>query len=349
MILWAILSFMLCFLLLPFARKIALKYGFIDHPDHRKQHVEPVPPVGGLVIIPVFLLILWISGFDIAQNYYFIAALLMVWGLGAWDDMYHLSAWLKFIIQMAAAALLVAGNQSIIYNLGDLFDLGVIHTGSFAYLFSITCVVLVINAINMIDGLDGLCGGVCFIILSALSCAIAISGGHELIIPVFVLIGGLSGFLVYNYRHPKRQRASLFLGDSGSTAIGLTLSWLFIELSQNIPTKEIGLLHPSLIAFVLSVPVFDAISLFIYRLKQRRSPFSADRRHLHYMLCDYSGNKQESVNLIHGITLVYCFMGVLFITEMGIQPYYMMYLWVIAFCIHFGVICSGVKNIRQNN
>lgn len=343
MILWTILSLITCLLLLPAASKIAYELNFVDHPDERKRHDEAVAPVGGLVIIPVFLIISVISGLSVAENFSFIAALTMLWLLGALDDKYHLPAKLKIFVQFLAAIILVYGNNNVVYYLGDLFGFGEVWIEPFvAEVFTVFCVVFVINAINMIDGLDGLCGGVCFIILSALTCAAVISGGHELIQPLLILIGAVSAFLYFNYRHPGRERAALFLGDSGSTSMGLIISWLVIELTQSTSTQA-GLLNPGLIALILSLPVFDALALFAYRLNQARSPFSADRRHLHYLICDRGASIETSVNIIHALTLAYSLSGVILITVFSVPLAYIMPVWVAAFCLHFAVIFGALK------
>jgi UDP-GlcNAc:undecaprenyl-phosphate GlcNAc-1-phosphate transferase len=329
------------------ARRTAIDFDFIDRPDERKHHREAVPPIGGLVVIPVFLFVSILAGLDFYEHIFFVLPLILVWGVGAVDDKYHVSALTKFGIHLAAAVMLVAGNGTTIYYLGNLFGFGEIWTEPLAITFSVLCVVFIINAINMIDGLDGLCGGVMLIMLMALTCAAMILGGHEMVIPMFVLMGALSGFMIYNHRHPYRHRASLFMGDSGSTSLGLIISWLVIELSQNTYTMQPGLLNPALIAWVLSIPAFDTLSLFVYRLSQRRSPFSADRRHMHYLICDRGAKVETSVNIIHGLTLLYAFIGVVAFALISLPPVFLMPIWIASFVVHFAITFGAFKDILR--
>ena len=336
--LYLLTAFFLTVLFLPFVRNYALKIGFVDVPEGRKTHTEAVPQIGGLVVIPVFVAVSWLAGFNFSGHLFFLAALFIVWVLGALDDKYHVSALTKFGIHMLAAIMLVMGNHTIIHYLGDLFGFGVIWTEPLAIVFSVMCVVFIINAINMIDGLDGLCGGIVMIMLMALGASALLLGGHELLVPVFVMIGALGGFMIYNYRYVYRRRACLFMGDSGSTALGLTISWIVIEMSQNTATMQPGLLEPELIAWVLALPAFDALSLFAYRLTRGRSPFSADRRHLHYLICDRGISVTRSVNYVHLMTLIYCAIGFIAFGIFSLAPYILMPFWIALFSIHFAMI-----------
>ena len=343
MVINGFLALFLSLCLLPFAKQLALSWNFVDYPDNRKRHKEAIAPVGGIIIIPLFVALSILAGLDVFQHFYFLTALTLIWLLGIVDDKYHLSATLKFSLQIVPVAILVFGDGTVVNYLGNLFGFGEIWTEPFAEIFTVLCILLVMNAINIIDGLDGLCGGICFIILAAFSCATMISGGHELVVPMFILMGCLIGFLFYNYRYPFNERAAIFLGDSGSTALGFIISWLAIELTQGDSSSEVGFLHPALILWVLALPVFDALSLFIYRLSHKRSPFSADRRHLHYLLCDKGMVTFQSVNMIHTLCLIYCLIGVLLITDLEVPTAYLMPLWISFFCIHCAVTFGYIR------
>ena len=339
------ISLLVVLCLVPIARKLALQYGFVDIPDNsRKQHDAPIPPVGGLVIVPVFFAVtFFFSSPLIMEHWPFWIGLFLVWGTSAIDDKVHVNSGIRFGVQLISACLLVIGNETIVRFLGDLFGLGNIWMGPFAFPFSILCVCLVINAMNMIDGLDGLCGGVAFIMLIGLFTAANIMGQHELLLPMSVIIGCLFGFLVYNYRHPFRKKASIFMGDSGSAALGLILSWFVIELTQWPDQVTPGHIDPIVIAWVLALPVFDALSLFAYRLKNKRHPFTPDRRHLHYLLKDNGFSVSQTVGIILGGVCVYSAIGIMG-NLYGVPHVILMCIWILCFFIHglviFGVISS---------
>ena len=344
MILWALLSFVISFLLLPVARTVAVKYNFTDTADYfRKFHQGAVPPIGGLIIIPVFAMVSILAGLNISEHAYFLAALALVWITGGVDDKYYLSSGLRLCIQLLAAFLLVVGNHTTVYYLGDLLGNGHIATHPVSILFSILCVTLVINAINMIDGMNGLCGGVLAIMLMALICASMMAGGHEMVAPMFILLGSLAGFLFYNYRYKRFDKKCLFMGDSGSTALGLILSWMVIELTQNVSNAGPGLLEPVLIVWILALPVFDAISLFAYRLLSGQSPFKGDRNHMHHLISRQGISEKNTVNIIHYMTLFYAAFGVIAIQLLEIQVAYLVPLWLAFFVLHNAITLGLFK------
>lgn len=283
--LWPLLAFLAVALALPWVRRHAKLFGFVDTPGGRKLHENSVPPVGGLVIIPFALLISYAAGLSPGQTWPFATGLLLLLGAGSWDDGRGLSPWIKLSVQIAAALLLVFFHDLRIENLGNLFGMGPIHFGRWAYPFTIFCIVLLINALNMIDGLDGLAGGIAFIALFwfALAC-IAYDGPSLPAGFIGIWMGAIAGFLIYNLRNPWRRKASVFLGDAGSMALGFTLAWLAIGLSQSGHPEP--MIKPIAVAWILTVPVMDAFALFVNRALQKRHPFEADRRHLHHRFVD---------------------------------------------------------------
>lgn len=264
--------------LIPLARRLAIARDFVDRPGGRKQHEEPVPPIGGLVIFPVFALMILIGGGDIVQFWPYFSALALLLGIGYIDDRRQVPAKLKFLIHFTAAFLVVIPGGAVLHDLGDLFGNGPFELGWFAIPFSVACVVYMINAINMMDGIDGLGGGIGLVILGWMMIACAGAGDVYGLALTGTLAGALGGFLLYNMRHPWRSRACIFLGDAGSMALGLTIAWLAIGLVQQ-PDPA---LVPISVAWILAVPIVDAFGLFAMRIYERRHPFDADRRHLHH-------------------------------------------------------------------
>lgn len=286
--LYPLLAFAAVLALVPLARKHAKSLGFLDDPDApggRKTHESRVPPVGGLVVVPVALFVTLVALWPPTGIWWaLVAGCAILLAAGAWDDARNLAPWLKFALQIAAACLIVFTGDSRIENLGNLFGFGSVGLGMWSAPFTIFCVVLLVNAVNMIDGLDGLAGGV---VIGALFWFAFVCVAYGDTLPagiVGVWIAAVAGFLVYNLRSPWRRRASVFLGDSGSMALGLFLAWLAIGFSQS-GTPE-PMIRPIVVAWVLTVPVMDAFALFVGRTLRGRHPFSADRRHLHHRFVD---------------------------------------------------------------
>lgn len=327
--LYTALIFVLTLIVIPFARKLAIKTGFVDNPGGRKTHDEPVPPVGGIVIFSLFLSISLISGTDFNVFWPLYLSLGFLLLMGALDDKHHLPAALRFTAQFAVAFIVVHFGAAKVDVMGNLLGFGDIYLGWFSYPFSMFCIVLLINAVNMMDGLDGLAAGKSFIVISWLVIACFIAGftapTHEL----FIMIGALLGFLFYNMRHPLRDKANIFLGDAGSMCLGLFIGWYIIALSQEPdPT-----LTPVSVAWIVALPVIDAFGLFLHRIRDGRHPFSPDRNHFHFHFVHAGIPVGKATSLILIIGFIWGAIGYGGIL-IGISEPVLMYSWIAMLILH---------------
>nr|WP_240956442.1 undecaprenyl/decaprenyl-phosphate alpha-N-acetylglucosaminyl 1-phosphate transferase [Wenzhouxiangella sp. XN79A] len=291
--------------------KPAARLGLVDHPNHRKQHEAPTPLTGGLALalgaVAAFLVAFggqWQPFWTLALG----AAVLLVVGL--LDDIRELSASLRFLVQIFVAAVMVYGGGLEVQSLGPVFGagLGNIGLGPFSGLFTIACVVFMINAVNMMDGLDGLAGGAAFVAFLLLYAVALLDGAPAGLRALPLLMAGATlGFLVYNLRRPIRPRARAFLGDNGSMVLGYAMAWLAIAIA----TREGAGVYPVTIAWLLIIPAMDTLALFVRRIRLGRSPFSADRAHLHHLLQRAGYRVSTSVYMIHALVLLAGLFGVL--------------------------------------
>ncbi len=276
-----LLAFALTLVLIPVGRFLAIKLGYVDKPDApggRKQHDIAVPPIGGVIIFPVFVGCAALAGINFIALWPYVFALFLVLFTGFVDDRWPVNAKAKFAVHFLAAILVVIPGNTQLHTLGNLFGMGTFELGWFTIPFSVACVVYLINAINMMDGIDGLAGGMSLIIMAWLSFAAAMAGDVMLLTVFATLAAALGAFLFYNMRHPFRSRASVFLGDAGSMALGLTIAWFCISAASG-PEP---VLVPISIAWIIALPIIDAFGLFVMRIKEGRHPFDADRRHFHH-------------------------------------------------------------------
>jgi UDP-GlcNAc:undecaprenyl-phosphate GlcNAc-1-phosphate transferase len=258
----------------------ALKIGFTDNPCLRKQHHEPIPPIGGLAIFLATLFTLLINDINLPHQTAFIIGMTLLVFVGAIDDHRGLGIKTRIIAQIVAGLIMTGIAGIRVIELGDLLGFGDINLGAYSTAFTVFAVVGGINAFNMIDGIDGLAGGSTLIAIITIA---LISWYFEHWILVYfciIFVGAIIAFLLFNLRIFGRKRGAIFLGDSGSTLLGFTVCWLAISASQG----EVGMITPTIVLWIIALPLFDSICIMSRRIQRGQSPFSPDREHLHHIL-----------------------------------------------------------------
>jgi len=293
---------------------LALSLGVIDRPNDRKVSKRTnIPLMGGLSIAIGFVVGLSAALFYLPEELGLQLEGLLVGGflvlmLGAVDDRWGMSAWVKLTVQLVAAGVAIdAGFQ--IDHIGNPLTHEVHHFPTWLmWIVTTTWIVIVTNALNLIDGLDGLCTGVSAIIATTLG-VIAWQGGHIPGVVISVaLVGSLLGFLPYNF-----PPARIFVGDTGALFIGFCLSILALEGYQRVTV--ITFLVP-LLAF--AVPLLDTALSVFRRLRSGVNPMRADKKHLHHrLLSEYGGSHRPAVLSIYFLTACFCVIAVSFTRLQG--------------------------------
>ncbi|HPD82923.1 MAG: MraY family glycosyltransferase [Alphaproteobacteria bacterium] len=298
----------------------------VDEPGGRKHHDGAIPLVGGLVIIPVFSALVYCAQLP---SYLPLASLLggvfLLLIIGVLDDKFHTHPWARFVLQIWLASFVVIFCDGAIRNLGDLYGFGDVYLGWFAKAFSVTCLVLLMNAINMLDGMDGLASGFISVALGWLIYAAWQAGLIISFWAMMFLLIPLLAFLVFNMRHPFRKKASIFLGDAGSLSLALVLGWFAIKMAQQDQSGDQAI-PAVVIIWIMTVPIMDTFAIFFVRMRQGRSPFDADRLHIHHKLQDYGIKVQWATPLILLLAFVTGGIGYLGI-QIGIPEYVLLYSW----------------------
>lgn len=333
----ALISALVIALLLPISRR----YGLLDAPDDRKQHESPTPPVGGFgVYAGIVLPLLWVNGFT-PQSIGFIlgGGLLVV--TGALDDRYNLNWQLRILTQVLAALLMIAVSGMRANHVGPLFGFGDIELGWLSVPFSVFVTVGLINALNMFDGIDGLAGSVCFAVVCMFIAAWMYAGLATLDINLFLVLGALFGFLLFNKRFLWQKQAKAFLGDSGSGFLGFTLAYIIFNLTQDVTHPISPILGP----FLLAPPIIDCLVLIVHRLRRGQSPFAAGRDHGHHLML----NAGFSVNqIVRFMVLLSCITGLLGALAMVIDvpPPTMVMFYMLALFIWFWITETPERAMR---
>ncbi|QQG36937.1 MAG: undecaprenyl/decaprenyl-phosphate alpha-N-acetylglucosaminyl 1-phosphate transferase [Micavibrio aeruginosavorus] len=266
-------------MLLPIACRMAHRLDFLDRPGGRKKHEDDIPPVGGLVIFPVFMLLALLTG-DAPPSFIACAgAVVLLLAVGGLDDRFALPARIKFITQFIAAFIIVLIGGVRVQGMGDIFGFGPLWLGWMAIPFTVVAIVLLINAINLMDGLDGLAGGLGFIVCFWLWLCALSAGDQSHATVLAIMMGALIGFLYHNMRHPWRAQARVFMGDAGSLSLGLVLAWVAIDMAGHPDQSAI---MPMTVAWLLALPIMDTCGQFARRVSQGRHPFDPDHNHFHH-------------------------------------------------------------------
>jgi UDP-GlcNAc:undecaprenyl-phosphate GlcNAc-1-phosphate transferase len=256
------------------ARRIGEALRVMDAPDAvRKRHAQVTPLVGGLaVVLPIIALSLF---YGRETNLPIFNAYAAVMGgallLGFRDDRKHLPATLRLVVSagIALVAILMFSPFQVQFLRFSFLDLP-IFTNGWGLPFTILCLVGLQNAVNMADGKNGLVIGLTFIWTLLLS----IYAPPHLLPLLAALMAGLAVAFVFN------MRGRLFLGDAGAYALSFSVALTALYI-YNVNFVDVP---ADMVALWFLLPVTDCLRLMITRALSGRSPFSADRQHLHHIL-----------------------------------------------------------------
>ena len=218
------------------------------------------------------------------------------------DDLKDLAARYKLVIEAGVATLLAVSGIRIT-SFGGLFGINELHIIA-QYIITVVTIVGITNAFNLIDGIDGLAGGLGFMSLVTLGIFLTISKDLNYAMIAFAFAGALLGFLYFNF-----NPARIFMGDTGSLVLGFVIAVLCVQLMK-INSIHSTPVVPNIYVFTLGIvmiPVFDTLRVFGTRIWNGRSPFSADKTHIHHLITNKGFTHGFAARLIcvfHGFILI---------------------------------------------
>ncbi len=297
-------AFVVTLIVIPPIISLVNKYRLYDIPDTRKEHSSPIPTMGGIAVMAgmMMALFLWFPfSFGVEQISFFFS-LSVLFGLGILDDLKDLSAKYKFIIQIGLASLIAISGIRIT-SFEGLFGITELPISA-QYTFTILAIVGITNAFNLIDGIDGLAGGLGFMSLVTLGLFLTMNGDSNTALIAFALAGGIFAFLYFNF-----NPAKIFMGDTGSLVLGFVIAVLCVRLMQvNVfAPKNVLTNVPVFILGIVCIPVFDTLRVFAVRIWNGKSPFVADKSHIHHLLTNQGFSHSFASKLIcviHGFILI---------------------------------------------
>ncbi len=306
------------YLATPLARRTAVRWGALAQVRDRDMHDRPTPRLGGLAMfVGMLAALLMASKLPMMREVFrdgsheawaLVAGAALIVALGVVDDKWGIDAPTKFFGQVLAAGVMaLLGVSSTWLPIGGVLVLDSVSS----VLVTVLVVVVTVNAINFVDGLDGLAAGIVAIAAIAFfiySYLLSVELGYDratLATLISATLAGIClGFLPHNF-----APARLFMGDTGSMLIGLLLAACTITLSGQVDlnglegTAFVPALLPVIVPIaVVAVPLADLLIAVVRRTRAGRSPFAADKQHLHHRLVEMGHSPQRAVLLMYAWT-----------------------------------------------
>ncbi len=286
MITWVVLAavFLAVVALTPMGIAYAKRTGKLDKPSMRKIHKDPTPSIGGHIFIPAAFIGWWFLVPEIDAKVISLtisAAILYI--IGIIDDARNLSHRIKLPFQVAASTLVIYTWNLLPMDFGGAFGIHLVHSW-WGWVLMLAFFQFTINAINYTDGVNGLLGSYTLISFGFLAWFTQ-GGMYPHMSPLLLTVAaGVLGFLIFNFR----KTARTFMGDTGSTVIGLIAALTTAQIIGKQPQLELafGTFIPSffMVVAVFWYPLFDSLQVYVLRLSRGKSPFLADRSHVHHQL-----------------------------------------------------------------
>jgi len=272
----------------------------------RTLHKNSVPTLGGVGVFAEYVIssIVFAGTNFKFELQYIVCGLIIVFFIGIKDDITVSNSWKKLIGQILAAATIVVLADIRINDFYGLFGINQIHYIP-SVLITIFVFLVILNGFNLIDGIDGLASGVGIVSSSVLGIWFWITGSIGYAILSFSLAGSLSAFFYFNVFGKVNK---LFLGDTGSLVIGFIISVLTIRFLQlDLNGNGIGYIQsaPAVAIGILIIPLFDTLRVFILRLLQGKSPFVADRQHIHHRLLQLGNTHLQATLILLSVNLLF--------------------------------------------
>jgi len=291
-----VVAFLVSFSATPIVSVFARKIGAIDMPKERKVHKEPIPRLGGLAIFYGFMVaIICFVDISVPIRGILLGAVIIV-TLGVLDDICDVNAWIKLLVQIGVACLVIQHGVLIEHFTIPFIGIEPISLGNWSYLVTVLWIVGVTNAINLLDGLDGLAVGISSICAITLAVISLLAGQGEITAVVLITVaiaGSGFGFMPFNF-HPAR----IFMGDTGSTFLGFILA----SVSILGLFKVYAIVSFAVPFLILSLPLLDITVSIFRRLFSGKSPMKPDRGHLHHKLIDAGLTQKQAVILLYTLS-----------------------------------------------
>ena len=321
------------FLILISIAKISYKLDFLDVPNKRSVHLKPTAYTGGIALSLIYVFALFLFDFSSQKLNLILSIAFLVGIVGFIDDKYGLNVGGKISLQIIPIIYLVVFENLRLFDIGD-YSYFKLELNSFSIPFTLLSILFLINAFNYFDGLDGLLS--CTTI-SVLSILIFLIPDQNIKLYLIIILLPALFFLCFNFSIIKLPK--LFLGDSGSLLLGFIIAFILIYLAIE------KLAHPILLAFSISVFVYEFISINLIRLRNKKDLFVAGQDHLHHQLFNYTNSVFQTNLLIFLINIIFFTIG--YMVFLLISPMASFICFIFCFIIYL-ILRNKYQNMKIN-
>jgi UDP-GlcNAc:undecaprenyl-phosphate/decaprenyl-phosphate GlcNAc-1-phosphate transferase len=281
------MAFVLTWFIIPSVVSISRLKNLCSKPNIRTSHINDTPNLGGIAVFIGLVLstVICAGTYFVYELKYLISGLIIVFFVGIKDDILIIAPLKKLAGQIFAVALIAVFADIRINDLYGLFGINQIPYIP-SILLTIFVFIVIINGFNLIDGIDGLASGIGILTSSVFGVWFYRTGHIACAILSFSFVGALASFFWFNVFSKKNK---IFLGDTGSMLTGFVIGILacrMLRFDLSAPGTAYFESAPAVVFGVLVIPLFDSLRVFFLRVKQGRSPFKADRQHLHHRLLE---------------------------------------------------------------
>jgi UDP-N-acetylmuramyl pentapeptide phosphotransferase/UDP-N-acetylglucosamine-1-phosphate transferase len=338
-----LLAFLITWSAIPSIVDVARAKGLNGKPNGRSSHKDNIPLLGGVAVFAGLVLsTVVIAGVGFVYELkYIIAGLIILFFIGVKDDILIIDPKKKLVGQILASLIIIILGDIRIINFHGFEGIGDVSY-FVSIIFTLFVFIVIINGFNLIDGIDGLASGVGIITSVTFGIWFWLAGHIPYVVFSFSLAGSLVAFFYFNVFSKKSK---IFLGDTGSLIIGLTMAVIVVRFLQYEVNAMGAALAPATTAVaigIIIVPLFDTFRVFTIRIVNGRSPFKADRLHVHHRLLDLGFSHLKATSIILGVNVLIIILTLL-LRNIG-----NMTLFMIIFCLASILSYIPVAMVNRN-
>ena len=309
------------FLILFSVSAISYKLNLLDIPNKRKMHLKPTAYTGGLALCFIYIFAIFLFNFPSQKLNLILSIAFLIGVVGFIDDKYSLNVGGKLSLQIIPIIYLILLENFNLNQIGD-YDYFKLELNSFSVPFTLLSVMFLINSFNYFDGLDGTLS---FVTISVLGILLFLIPNEKTQLFLITILLPILIFLCFNFSIFKLPK--LFFGDSGSLLLGFIISFTVIYLANQ------KIVHPILLAFSISIFVYEFLSINLIRIINKKKIFSAGVDHLHHILLKKNKSLFLTNFLISIMNIIFFIFG--YLSFKFINPLTSLILFLVLFIIFF--------------